>query len=118
MRLRVLASLSILTALIVVGLVVARAGAQSPTASVKTAPSNPPSLAVQTRPGSGEVASKRASATKAEKWTAPRTSWGEPDLQGVWSYATITPLERPENQAGKDVLTDEAVHGGRTLAGH
>lgn len=25
----------------------------------------------------------------------PRTSWGDPDLQGVWSYATLTPLERP-----------------------
>ena len=25
----------------------------------------------------------------------PRTPWGEPDLQGVWSYATLTPLERP-----------------------
>ena len=21
----------------------------------------------------------------AKDWTAPRTSWGEPDLQGVWS---------------------------------
>ncbi len=25
----------------------------------------------------------------------PRTTWGDPDLQGVWSYATLTPLERP-----------------------
>jgi hypothetical protein len=24
-----------------------------------------------------------------------RTAWGAPDLQGVWSSATITPLERP-----------------------
>ncbi|SVC95391.1 uncharacterized protein METZ01_LOCUS348245, partial [marine metagenome] len=22
---------------------------------------------------------------------APRTSWGDPDLQGIWSYATVTP---------------------------
>jgi hypothetical protein len=110
MRLRVLASLGILTALIVLWTVVARAGAQSPAASVKTtAPSNPPSLAVQTRPNSGEVAPKRPAAAKAEKWTPPRTAWGEPDLQGVWSYATITPLERPDNQAGKDVLSDEEV---------
>lgn len=34
------------------------------------------------------------------------TPWGEPDLQGIWSNATTTPLERP-NGLGKDVLTDE-----------
>src|SRR5438093_12013564 len=42
-------------------------------------------------------------------WTPPRTSWGEPDLQGKWSYATITPLERPANQAGRETLSDEEV---------
>ena len=45
----------------------------------------------------------------AAKWTPPRTSWGEPDLQGIWSYATVTPLERPTSQAGKDLLTNEEV---------
>ncbi len=29
----------------------------------------------------------------------------EPDLQGVWNYGTMTPLERPAQWAGKDVLT-------------
>jgi hypothetical protein len=47
--------------------------------------------------------------TSAQKWTPPRTPWGEPDLQGVWSYATLTPLERPSNQAGRTTLTDEEV---------
>jgi hypothetical protein len=42
-------------------------------------------------------------------WTPPRTAWGEPDLQGKWSYATITPLERPAGQAGKETLTDGEV---------
>ena len=37
----------------------------------------------------------------------PSTPWGDPDLQGVWDYWTFTPLERPEEFAGKDVLTDE-----------
>jgi hypothetical protein len=39
--------------------------------------------------------------------TPLRTPWGDPDLQGVWTNTTITPLERPESVAGKDVLTDE-----------
>lgn len=30
-----------------------------------------------------------------------------PDFQGVWTYATMTPLERPRELASKDVLTDE-----------
>ena len=36
-----------------------------------------------------------------------RTAWGDPDLQGTWTYKTITPLERPAELAGKQVLTDE-----------
>ena len=47
----------------------------------------------------------QASATQA--WDGPRTPWGDPDLQGVWDYWTFTPLERPDEFAGKDVLTDE-----------
>ena len=40
-------------------------------------------------------------------WTAPRTAWGGPDLQGLWTSATLTPLERPERQAERSTLTDE-----------
>lgn len=39
-------------------------------------------------------------------WSAPRTPDGKPDLQGVWTNATLTPLERPANMAGKATLTD------------
>ena len=45
----------------------------------------------------------------ADDWTVSRTAWGNPDLQGVWSFATITPLERPESYADRDRLTDEEV---------
>ncbi|HVI32577.1 hypothetical protein [Phenylobacterium sp.] len=31
----------------------------------------------------------------APGYKAPRNAWGQPDLQGVWTNATITPLERP-----------------------
>ena len=43
-------------------------------------------------------------------WEASRTAWGDPDLQGViWSFATITPLERPAAYAGRERLTEEEV---------
>ena len=38
---------------------------------------------------------------------SPRTSWGQPDLQGVWDFRIATPLERPEELAGKEILSDE-----------
>ncbi len=44
--------------------------------------------------------------TKAKNWSAPRTPDGKPDLQGVWTNATLTPLERPAALAGKATLTD------------
>jgi hypothetical protein len=36
-----------------------------------------------------------------------RTPWGHPDLQGLWTNATITPFERPTDLAAKPVLTEE-----------
>src|SRR5271165_2328864 len=36
----------------------------------------------------------------------PRTPDGKPDLQGVWTNATITPMERPAKLAGKATMTD------------
>ena len=46
---------------------------------------------------------------RAQDWTAPRTPDGRPDLQGIWSNNTATPLERPETLAGKETLTDEEL---------
>jgi len=43
---------------------------------------------------------------KAKVWTMPRTPDGHPDLQGIWTNATLTPLERPAAFAGKATLTD------------
>ncbi|MCY4598299.1 MAG: hypothetical protein OXF27_00035 [Acidobacteria bacterium] len=37
----------------------------------------------------------------------PRTAWGDPDLQGVWDFRSLTPMERPPELAGKATLTAE-----------
>jgi hypothetical protein len=44
-----------------------------------------------------------------QEYVAPRTPWGDPDLQGQWNSQTATPLERPLTGplAGKETLTDE-----------
>jgi len=36
-----------------------------------------------------------------------RTAWGDPDLQSIWDYRTVTPLERPSDQPDKAFLTEE-----------
>ena len=38
---------------------------------------------------------------------APRTPWGAPDLQGVWDFRTLTPMERPDDLEQKDLYTEE-----------
>jgi hypothetical protein len=42
----------------------------------------------------------------ASKYAAPRTEFGQPNLQGVWTNATLTPLEREARFADKPVLSD------------
>ena len=36
-----------------------------------------------------------------------RTPWGDPDVQGLWTGSTLTPLERPRELAGQEFLTEE-----------
>ncbi len=47
--------------------------------------------------------------TSGDGWVVSRTPSGQPDLQGVWSNNSVTPLERPEAWAGKATLTDEEL---------
>ena len=51
----------------------------------------------------------RASFAAADTWTLPRTPDGQPDLQGIWANNNATPLQRPEELAGRQALTDEEV---------
>lgn len=39
-------------------------------------------------------------------WTPPRTPDGQPDLQAIWTNATITPFERPASLRDKAFLTE------------
>jgi len=51
------------------------------------------------------VALDKAKASLGTAYTQPKTPWGDPDMQGVWSYATTTPLSRSDET--KSIITDE-----------
>jgi hypothetical protein len=74
------------TVFVVVGAAVSPVGAQTPAADKTTV-------------------SKQTTKT----WTPPRTPWGDPDLEGLWPSTNVAgaPFERPEQFAGRAVLTDE-----------
>jgi hypothetical protein len=50
-------------------------------------------------------ADPQKTAAPREKWVTPRTPWGDPDLQGSYTnkYEQSTPLERPDQFAGRRV---------------
>ena len=37
----------------------------------------------------------------------PQTPWGDPNLQGTWSYASLTPLQRPTSLGEREFYTEE-----------
>ena len=73
------------------------------------APAKAPAITPAKAPATTAAKPAAAPAAPIRPWTSPRTADGQPDLQGYWSYATITPLERPNAQGGKSVLTNEEV---------
>jgi hypothetical protein len=39
-------------------------------------------------------------------YTPPKTAWGDPDIQGLWDYQSIVPMQRPAALAGKQSMTE------------
>ncbi|MEE2637537.1 MAG: hypothetical protein VYE68_09925 [Acidobacteriota bacterium] len=55
---------------------------------------------------STQVAAQSLS-TAGQGESGPRTPWGDPDLQGTWTNSTTTPMERPDDLADREILTEE-----------
>jgi hypothetical protein len=60
----------------------------------------------QAQPAATKAAPAKATPAGVKSWTPPRTPDGKPDLQGVWTNNTVTPLERPKELAGKEFYTE------------
>jgi hypothetical protein len=80
-----LLSLASSTVVVSIGLAVASAGGQA----------------------SGPAKNPPTAPKPASSWKAPRTTWGDPDLQGTWNNGTITPLERARGAGEKELLSKE-----------
>ena len=54
-------------------------------------------------------AEKTAAAVTERNWKAPRTSWGHPSLEGVWTSDDMRsiPRNRPDEFGDRDSLTQE-----------
>jgi hypothetical protein len=74
------------------------ASSRKPSAAAAQAPDKAPA----------QQAFERARRTLSDDYKVPRTPWGDPDLQGVWSYATTTPLSA-RGGADDRLLTDEEI---------
>lgn len=66
-----------------------------------------PLVAVALICGTSAGAQPRPRAGSDGSWTVPRTPDGRPDLQGLWTNATLTPLERPSAMADRPFLTEQ-----------
>ena len=42
-------------------------------------------------------------------YDAPKNAWGDPDLSGVWNFASNTPMQRPEKWGDQEFLTSEQL---------
>jgi hypothetical protein len=55
------------------------------------------------------------SSADAKKYKPKRTPWGSPDIQGIWDFRNLTPMERPSELGDKVTLTPEEAAAFREL---
>lgn len=48
-------------------------------------------------------------ATADSPFSVPRTSWGDPDLEGVWDYRSLTPLQRRPELGDREFYNDDEI---------
>jgi hypothetical protein len=77
--------------------------AQSRDQSATTAITSRPAAIAAAEPSSPDTQLPTAAAP------VPMTSWGEPDLQGIWTDPNTTPFQRPAKYAGREFLTDAEI---------
>src|SRR4051812_33018843 len=67
--------------------------------------------AAQTRPAAPATKAPAAKAPAAKAYAAPKTSWGDPDLQGTWTSDDCigTPMSRPANLGDKLYYTEQEL---------
>src|SRR5438067_3328012 len=62
-----------------------------------------------TIPVVGQTAAKatpKAAPKAPARTVVSKTPWGDPNLQGVYTFSTLTPLQRPNALTGKEKLTE------------
>jgi len=57
--------------------------------------------------GQAPTPAKAKTTAAAKAYTPPHTADGHPDLQGLWDFRNVIPLERPSQYASKEFLTDQ-----------
>jgi hypothetical protein len=66
-------------------------------------------LATALAPLDSPAQQRQTESARADKWVAPRTPWGDPDIQGLWPSGDWrrVPLQRPVELGTRSVLTPE-----------
>src|SRR5262249_7704087 len=66
-------------------------------------------LSLVAAPVSGQTQASKPAVNTTKAWTAHRTPWGDPAIEGVWTSDSVRgiPLQRPVELAGKAELSEE-----------